>query len=468
MKKSRKFVPLIISAAPTAGKSVLAALLEGHPEIFSLPIFHDNIAAALLEFRNVLSSDYPKISHRLIGNDRQLEAIRRVLATKTQWPSLEGISLQKFFIFVLSGNIYLKVPVDFDFYDLEKNIGENIWRIKENKELNPWSIFDVIFDACYSSISCSYKKPHYAVSMNYNEVSEYEDILECYPEAKIVYIDRDITDALAIFLYRDARLANIEFCKYIKQWEINNRNFIVSQLRRLNHIVSLESKFPDRIKKLSFVDIIKNTKATMKSLSDWLEVGYDSILEKPTFIRNCIDERIIGEIQDDPQNLLTQCEKQELYAMLSKYKEIYGIGTLKNMDEIYFPASIFSTDLGRDENNNIIISTSDAKGNIFYGPYMQIPPGKYNVSYIFSDFSKNIYLNCNHVIHLDCIDGQEKRYFDKDCSFDELVNNPHFILDVHPGGGYNFEFRAFALENSSNGKIYFNGIRLLKIDEQIS
>ena len=63
--------PITICAAPTAGKAVLLALLEGNPSVFSTPLWHDNVSAALCKFVPLAQRVPNGLAEGIYGNNLQ-------------------------------------------------------------------------------------------------------------------------------------------------------------------------------------------------------------------------------------------------------------------------------------------------------------------------------------------------------------------------------------------------------------
>lgn len=462
--------PIIINACPTAGKGALAALLEGHPDILSLPCIHDYIAAALLDFKRLWNEKYPDAGYKLVGNDRRLEALRELLSTKTNLNKFEELALQKFFVFVVSSNIYVRVPFDLDFYSFEKEIMRKVWDCSSKNDLTEEFLFDAIFSSynkCLLNVDKAYStngKQKYGVSTSDNIFQNYFELINKYHKSRIIYIDRDIDDAIASICYRDAKLYKKSFSEFIKEFMYYNVDFVNSMIARKIKVYDLMHDYPDRIKVIKFDEIILDTRNCMIDLSTFLDIPYDDILEKPTFNGEIIDKRIVGEVIDDYKKFLTDNEIKLLQEIITNFKKIYGLTAKKDINEIHLPSYIFISDPIKDTNGNIIIEIGNIDGNIFYGPYITIPPGKWNATFCFSNHQRDI-SGCNPIIHLDCIDDKEEKYFDKDILFDELIDNPSFMLNVSGNSERRFEFRAYVPKNSSKGKIDFNGVELIRINK---
>ncbi len=445
--------PLTVCAAPTAGKAILLALLEGNPFCFSTPLWHDNVAAALSKFVP-LKERVPKgVAEGIYGNNLQLKYFRDLL-TSTEWSRLESVSLQQFYIFHLSNNEQIRLPISFDFYSMDKNLAKTIWNMENyNKE----NIFSAIFDALHIAIAPKEnKKPRYALTMPYNDFCDYEKLLVSFPQGRIIYIDRDISDALGSAILRRAKLLKSSFateCR--KEFLEGDKNFFFELVSRTENIQKLCASHPDKILIVKFEELILETEKTMRAICNWLSIPFTKDMCCATFQGKIIDARATGSIQDDMQKLLTHKEISLLHRYINYFK------TTKN-GKLDIPAALFSTDHTYAD-GNIIIHPNRIKHNIFHGPYISIPPGSYDASFSFEIADVPTYVQWT----LDCVDTSGNCYFKKTLPV-FLLNGAHFILRVDETVDKNtkFEFRAYGEKSNTDLPVIFKGVKISTISKK--
>lgn len=462
--ESRPLVaPLTVCGAPTAGKAVLYALLEGHKNICSLPIWHDSISPALCRYPQLYEQYFPdtKSDMTMKGNNRRLEALRLLLTNHTEWNMLESIALQGFYVFHLSGSQRLRLPVTLDFYALEKQVGAAVW---QDDSPTPPALFHILFSALHEQLGLTpVQDLKYAVSIARNEFSEYRQLLTTYPEGKILYVDRDIVEALAVTVHRKACIEGNTFSAELEALCAGNNEFLTNLVKRTEYVDHLAAIYPERVLRVDFTDLILNTEATMRRICRWLEVDFHPALLKGTFMGRVIDDRITGTVLDNMRDILSRDEWAKLEAYVAHFRKIYALADTKNAEEINLLAFLFSTRHPANTDHNLVIALNAVDDNIFYGPYMSIPPGEWKATFLFSGDSRQCPENI--FLRLDCVDNTDRKYFEKKYSLQDILNSPSFIFTVDKPD-CTFEFRAYGKKSGSDTEIIFHGVKLQKITPQ--
>lgn len=464
--------PLIICAAPTAGKSVLSSLLEGHPAVMAIPNWHDNIACGLSHFPDKYKQMFGvepgegNAALTIIANDRRLECLRALACTETDMPQMECAQAQGFCVYGLSKAEWLHIPLalDFDFYDLERIIYKKVWAIPETPTFKdvPF-LFDVFFSALHQQMFPHQKEPEYAVSMAHNEFFEFHHLLDTYPEGKILHIVREPADALSSYVYR---LAYADGVSFMEKWEeYKNYKWFLSQgVDKKEMLEGLAKQYPDRIFSMDFRELVLNTEPVMRRVADWLGIDFQSSLLRPTAQGKLIHERFIGEIQDDMQKILSKQEWELVNKEIKDFSErkAYELDQ-DNVLEITFHPVLFSTNLSRDKNNAILIplnAITDTE-NLFYGPFEALSAGIWEITWLFScvgEDRENV-LPKNGTLFLDCEDEWCWRFFAKAITVEELLRQPSFQLQVD--NERRFHFRAYGNGKiQSNAILRFDGVRI--------
>lgn len=443
--------PITICAAPTAGKAVLLALLEGNPSVFSTPLWHDNVSAALCKFVPLAQRVPNGLAEGIYGNNLQLKYFRDLLA-ETEYSRLESVSLQKFYIFHLSNNEQIRIPIQFDFYSMDRELAKTIWNMQN---YNPENIFAAIFTALHNAIGGEEtNKFRYALSMPYNDFRDYEELISTFPQGKVIYIDRDIPSALGSTILRRARLLKTSFTTECKNEFLGgDNNFLFELIHRTNKIQKLSIIYPEKILVVKFEEIILETEKTMRTICEWLSIPFTENMLRATFQGQIIDSRATGSIQDDMQKLLNHEEASLLHNYISYFQN-------SENGEYKFPAALFKTEHEISNDGNIIINPEKIDGNIFYGPYISIPPGSYEINFNFK--ITDLFSSLCMLWILDCIDTSGTCYFKKIVPVCALHYSIKFHFTVK---NYNlkFEFRAYGKKNRHASPIIFEGVKIKKI-----
>lgn len=283
-----------------AGKSVLWALLEGHEEVFTSPI-HDYSFSAMLEQNNDL--DWIKTKHT--------EVLRKVLA-KTQYFRFEKVFLDGYWSFGLSSDQVVQLPYKIDYYEHDKKFMTNLISEKE------WSI-EIIIDRLYSSIYETSKKIHnktskpqwYASMGNPLFIQNYKNFPIFFPNSKSIQVRRTVHDIIAVRSSRRPRPEDFKTKKFFSDTfdtRINNKEVedIIDFYKATDNLVYL---YPDIFMVVDMEDLILDTKKTMKTICDFLNINYNKKLTKTTYFGQEIkynDVSFLDQPFDCAENILSR------------------------------------------------------------------------------------------------------------------------------------------------------------------
>lgn len=308
--------PLTVAAAPTAGKAILLSLLEGAPDVFSTPLWHDNVSAALCTHSPAPEAIPQELAWGIYGNNLHLTRFRNFLQ-HTEYSRLESVSLQKFYIFHLSNSEQKKVPCEFDFYAMDKKLASRIWHMENFTEQ---SIFSAIFSSLCEQFHTNTDSYKFACSMPFNDFCDYEKIIRTFPDGKIIYIDRDITDALGSAILRKTKLIDSDFSTELRNEALHgNQAFLFELASRSKHVDDLQKIYPNNIFKIDFRELILNTKITIKKICQWMNIEFTNDMLKATFCGQVIDDNATGIIHDDIRKLLTSAEYSNLCSYVDEF-----------------------------------------------------------------------------------------------------------------------------------------------------
>lgn len=253
-----------------SGKSVLVGLLDGHPEISPNPI-HDATHMALL-MDDVLET----------CNSRDIESLRRLLG-KSQYYEFEKYSLFKNFPVNISAGIEIDCPYDLNFYEFDKT-----W-IAELRVLDKWTP-EIILEKIYSNYSLYLTGKNnfkYNLSMGWPIIDLQLRMHESFPNAKTIYVRRDVKDLIAVRSGRLPRVKNGRDSFFAPGY----KNLIFSGevekiLRYYLVIEKIIEKFPVSAMMIEFDDLIIRREQTMQKISSFLDVEYNDSMLTWSFLSN--------------------------------------------------------------------------------------------------------------------------------------------------------------------------------------
>lgn len=291
----------MVDGLPAAGKATLKGLLDGHTQIFT-GYNHDMIADAICDTDCTEWLKYKDVLY-----------LRSLLAT-THYYQLEYFSHKKSTVIVMKADQNNRFKIELDFYDMDRTFMENLLEMKE------WS-YESIVTSIFQSMMNAGPYPenkdaikHY-VSMGYNRNGICEKFMEAYNNGKILYMLRPIEQVIATLTKRTPasddmwsmvllettvkKLVEHGFVKRLKESEI-----YMHKMARL---------YPDRVKLISFENLIQNTDTVMYDIAEWLGIPYEEALKKCSVAGNEMftDEgkKFTGAILDKVENLLNEKER---------------------------------------------------------------------------------------------------------------------------------------------------------------
>lgn len=451
-ERVREFAPLTICALPTAGKAVLSALLEGHDKIFSTPLWHDNITAALCSWPKYLAEVDVNLADGIYGSDLRLKYLRRLLTVDSEWWRLEMVSRQGYYIFHRNANDLRRMPVNFDFYAMDRELADTVCGMKLPPSAG--ELFSCIFSACSNNLDdeTAVQDYSYAVSMAGNTFTDYESLLKTFWNGKVIYIHRDPFDAIGSTIYRTSQLLGRKFidCATREIWR--NRELVQEMLVRKEHVLCLQNKYPERILSIDFYDLIMNTESTMRAVCNFLNIKFNSVLLKATFKDEIIDQNAIGKVRDNMRYILSEDEISHVNNCFDTVKKFYEFTV--NNTKIDLSGFIFYSKYYNVESSKLIINNINHDENIFYGPYFEFNPGIYTIKFHFT----TELMTKNYKFTIDCIDDELTNYFTKYVKYNELSKIKQFTITLTTKR--KIEFRLFSQCHIDHCVINFHGISL--------
>lgn len=450
-----RFFPLTIGGAVTGGKGALVSLLDGHPDIRSIAMWHDSLSALLCLLPENIASAHPEIHKAFHGSVNGAFFLRQLLIKYSDWYNrLESIGHQGYFVFHVSSHELVKIdlPRSFDFYAFDMYVMERVWNMEK---LEPIALFRLIYATLLKELGDELTQDFkYAVSMANNDFDEYEKLMSAFHDGKIIYIVRDHADSIAAKLLRAQGLQNSSLLHLIQLEYIHHADINKKAFANVKKMLRLAAEYPDRIFIVDFHDIIENTEETMRGICKWLRLDYLPALEVPSFLGHPMPRNISGKVHDRIEDMLTSNELKALhwytdYCILDKYKEC---------NTLFFPAYTFVSAGEYRNDDTITYSFSGKNMLLFSGPYLPVPSGTWKVTFAFTvdDFPNIAFQN----MRLICRDTEGGVYFDVNCSLTDVLQSPGHSIVLKEEK--KLDFCVYAEASKNLGKVEFHGLTLVK------
>lgn len=444
------FGPLTIGGQVTGGKGALVALLDGHPAISSMCMWHDGLSALLCLLPESLEAAHPETHRAFHGSFNSAFLLRQLLMKYSDWYNrLETISHQGYFMFHVSSHERVKIslPAPFDFYAFDACVMRQIWGMEV---LEPDALFRLITSALLHGLGKELAQDaRYAVSMANNDFDEYGKLVTAYPDGKVIYIVRDHAEAVAAKLLRarsvqdDALLSLIQ-TEYIHHAPVHERAFSTGQ-----KILRLAAECPDKIFIANFIDIIEKTEQTMRAVCTWLQVDYAPLLSVPSFFGEAMPGSISGKVHDS-MDALSPVEREAIHW----YADYRVKGTRQAGGPLYFPPFTCVSERTPDSNGVLSLPVFEHETLLFSGPYLPVFRGVWRVAFSFT--AQGIPDSSAIQLRLICNDMDGGTYFDVSRSLPALASP---VSSIVLGEEKVLYFRAYA----SGGipmELKFHGITL--------
>lgn len=307
--------PLTVCGAPTSGKSVLAALLDGTSAVScTLPLIcHDNFSAVFPLLQPYLDDASSRV-HLKWGQDKLLYFLRKLLIDHSAYyislPPVFDTQRMNFF-FSSSQVIALDVPAKIPFFALDSLI---LSRIQDLESASSQNIFSVINQTILENIQSEHDiNAKYHLSVMCNEFSNYDQVLSSYNNSKIVYIDRDLHEAVGSSFLREACTLRTPFQNVLARMDSETTRAWIRQIHNSRcTLFNLQSTFPHKVCIINFKELMTNTRAVMQRLASFLDIPFDERYLQPSFMGIPMEIDDFFTIRDDMQRLLSAADESAL------------------------------------------------------------------------------------------------------------------------------------------------------------
>lgn len=290
--------PVYLFGEKATGKSTLSRLFDGHPELAVSPL-HDYLVNAFATAGPDRDIWIEEDGDRFLNSNK----FRRILSNSGYYKWLDA-SIRGWYDYPSVAGEYVRFQLDsLDFCEFE-----DTWLSRINAGPTPEfeEILNVIYDSffdCWGNYDYDSDECRYFVSWSYvSETTSIEYLLEEYRDSRAIFIERDprgIVAAKAADRSDDLR-------------EILTDGEVFDMLEFYADVRELQREYPDRLRVVSFEDLILNPSETVEDLRGFLDISPDPILDEVTFCGERIemDTPHFGRINDDYDEILSRSEKR--------------------------------------------------------------------------------------------------------------------------------------------------------------
>lgn len=294
--------PLLFCGGPICGQKTLAAQLEGHPDIFSIPMWHDCTAAHLGYCLQRMNQSVPvdELSQEYV---KYLYFFKILNTAQNTYEILQLAAQTGYMNFSLDSKRTVPVPFDFSFSSFSAGLFTDLRDagfIKLPKHLPQHlpHFFHAIFKNLHAQVWNEARPlPRYGASMMPVDFFRYELMQSIYPEAKCLFIRRDPIDAFAAIIVKNAQQLNRSVDKFLHTYcNSDNALRIVKNMQRAEHVAKTQPNF---MLIIDFADLTLNTEQTLRKVCAHIDVEYMPILQQATFLCKPINPDIQSDIRPD-------------------------------------------------------------------------------------------------------------------------------------------------------------------------
>ena len=301
---------LYVYGPSASGKGVLMRLLDGHPEL-AVHTNHDKLPKGITEMQS-LSEIKPSI---------YFQRVRKALCN-TGYYRFEDNHHERKIGFATEAEEYNKAghEVNIDFYKAEKEWTEQV--VKDRPETKS-EIIRIIFEGIFRNWSRYPYQPtkcRYYVGMGSPKPGPMEKMVKDDKQTKLMFLYRDPRAVVASHGGRPGKSVDTD----IK----NNRVLRIQNLIRTAN--RLSERFGDRVKIVSFRNLILRTNQTMSEVADFLNIEDSDLLRQPSFCGSKLPRgRYVGEIKDDWEEILSTRQRCAVDLQAGKVPKRVSYGGIK-------------------------------------------------------------------------------------------------------------------------------------------
>ena len=312
---------IFIGGGTASGKSTIIYLFDGHPE-FLVNAIHFQIIEA---FQNLINN-YNEIKDRKINDknfcfflkykekkyyitEQDLENILLDIGIKT----LEKYSNNKTYPNHTSALEKDFLKFNFDFQNFMKNLKKDL----ENNKNSALS-FKTFIEKFYYNFFSNWLDKKFILSNEKSIVSKLttnisgvEFALNNIPNSKIIYVDRKSIGIMKSRVLNFIRIRNLDIKDFDRYFLIFSKGDFFKKINyQKKKIRLLKKKFPDQIFLTSLEALVDDKEKEMKKVANFLNIKFEEILTKITYLSKEIKGNHLDQINDDRHQI---SEKSEFF-----------------------------------------------------------------------------------------------------------------------------------------------------------
>jgi len=317
---------IFIGGGTASGKSTIIYLFDGHPE-FLVNAIHFQIIEA---FQNLINN-YKKIKDRKIIVEKNfcffLEYKRKNYYITEQdleniffdinVKKLEKYSNEKTYPNHTSALKKDFLKFNFDFQNFMKNLKNDL----ENNKDSALSFETFIEKFYYNFFSNWLDKKFILSNEKFSEksivsklptnISSIEFALNNIPNSKIIYVDRKSIGIMKSRVLNFMKIRNLDIRDFDRYFLIFSKGDFFKKINyQKKKIKLLKKRFPDKIFLTSLEALIDDKEKEMKKVSMFLNIKFEEILTKITYLSEKIKDNHLDQINDDRYQI---SEKSEFF-----------------------------------------------------------------------------------------------------------------------------------------------------------
>ncbi len=314
---------IFISGGVLSGKSTIIYLFDGHQD-FLVNAIHlqliksfENLINNLENKKNDKNQLDEKIQFTLNNEDKLYPISEQDLENilfDSKVDHLEKYSSTKSYPNFTSALNKDYLDFNFDFNNFIKMFKDDL-----KNEKNPLTFEDLIKkfffffflnwkDKKFVNSKNSFDQKH-IVSKLPNYIQSVEFALKKILNSKIIYVDRDTMGIMKSRVLHFIKERNLDIKDFDKHFfALSKGDFFKKMKFQKKKINLLKKRYPDRIFLTSLKAIVDDTENEMKKISNFLDVKFDPILTKITYLSHEINNLHTFEINDDKYQVSIKSE----------------------------------------------------------------------------------------------------------------------------------------------------------------
>lgn len=306
-----------------SGKTVLRSLLDGHKDLYVSP-----------SQESIFSSFYRNINKSNFFLYKDVRLIREYLIDSYYY-NLEYENHNGF-----PDSDFKKKKINFNFYKFEE-----FW-IKELCKKKKWNnkiILEIIYSSIIKFFYDTKKLPlnEKKVFIEDNAFYSHKFYLETFPDAKLIITERTTSDLIASLVNRKVNTKDYYtdgYKNYNFNYLVRKKNYPLTINENYKITRKLKEKFSDRVYICNFEQLIFNTKYEMLKISEFLDIKFNRILEKPTHFGSSLffkdGDRVLKVIKYSSGKIFSNYQNNLLLFFEKKFL-LYKIFSFTFFDYIY-------------------------------------------------------------------------------------------------------------------------------------